>query len=119
MKIDPNTAMVRQECVWIEDGEVVLHDGTATPADELEDAESAFQEFVRGLDQNLYYVAAFIPDDEDRPVFFQAREVARRLKVHMQATVETSERQHKAWDAYRRAKALRRADVASRDEEES
>src|SRR2546423_1070286 len=105
MKVDPNQPVdFRQEAVLCERGGVVLHDGTSTPASEVEDEESAFKRFCRSLDPNKCFIVAFIPDDADRHVFFAAREAARGLGLHMQATVDTPERLRALWETYKTMK---------------
>jgi hypothetical protein len=101
MKIDPNLPVqLVQECVLCESGRIVLHDGGSTMETDLGRDDSAFHSFCATVDPNRAYITAFIPYDGDRALFFRAREVARRLGRHMQATVETAERQSSLWRSY-------------------
>ena len=114
MKVDPNQPVdFRQEAVLCERGGVVLHDGASTPASEVEEEESAFKRFCRSLDPNKCFIVAFIPDDADRHVFFAARESARSMGLHMQATVDTPERLRALWETYKTMKQY--ADAESDD----
>jgi len=105
MKIDPNSAILRQECVLIEGGEIVLADGGVTTAADLGRPDNPFRAWLGKLEENLCYVAAFIPDDADRDLFYQARDVARGAGRHMQATVDPPDEQRRRWALYRSAAA--------------
>lgn len=106
MKIDPNRAVgMEQECVLCESGFVVLHDGARSSLEELERNDSAFRRFCGTIDPNRCYLLALIPDDRDREVFFRARDVARRMGIHMQATVEKPEELAARWQQYRELKS--------------
>lgn len=120
MKIDPNRPVnLIQVCVLCADGQVVLHDGKTSPPDELDREGSAFRELLRKLDPNRHYITAFILDDADRDVFFRAREVARQSGGrHMQATVETPDRQRSLWESYKTMKRMADAEVAKDDGED-
>ena len=105
MKVDPNQPVDYQaECLLFDMGEVVLHDDSRTPRALLEDEESAFQQYCRSLDPNKCFLMAIIPHDADRDVFFEAREVAARLGLHMQAMVDTPESHRSRWQVYKKSK---------------
>lgn len=105
MRIDPNQPVdYHQECVCCEGGKILLFDGTSTEISELGLTESAFGEFCRSLDPNKCFIVAFIPNDADREVFFRAREVARDVGIHMQATIDTAERHRALWENYKTMK---------------
>jgi hypothetical protein len=115
MKIDPNQPILLiRECVLCQDGRVLLHDGRSTPEADLDHEGNAFRDFCGSVDPNRAFIAAFIPEDTDREVFFRARNVALQMGRHMQSTVETPEQQIKHWAHYVAAK--RTADAG---EEES
>jgi hypothetical protein len=112
MKIDPNFAVqLKAEHVLCSGLAVVLWDGQVVPEKLLDEDHGAFAGFCRSLDPNRCYIAACIPDDSDRPVFFRAREVARRRGLHMQASVDTPEHHRQQWQAYCDAKRRQAASV--------
>jgi hypothetical protein len=105
MKIDPNQPInYRQESVLCENGQVFLYDGSSTPLAELGHDESAFRKFCQSLDPNKCFIAALIPNDADRDVFFRAREVARSESLHLQATIDTPKRHRQMWENYKLVK---------------
>ncbi|MFC1734617.1 hypothetical protein ACFL1X_00765 [Candidatus Hydrogenedentota bacterium] len=108
MKIDPNTAIsMKQEHVLCRVDGVELYSGEVVPAEQLNAAGSAFQKFCGKLDPNTCYIAAFVPDRDAEEVFYSARSAAQQSGIHMQATLEKSDRQRQSWDAYKQYKANR------------
>ena len=106
MKIDPNQSVAYQaEMVLCREGGVRLHDDRFTPLDQLAQPDSAFHQWCSQLDPNRCFINAMIPDDADRPVFFRAREVASKAKIHMQAQVDTPENLLTLWQNFRQMKA--------------
>ncbi len=107
MKIDPNQPIeLTVEHILCEGGRVLMHDGSSTPASELDSAGSALQAFCRTIDPNRCFIEAYVPADSDRDVFFRARDAARGIGVHMQAPVERAEVQRERWKSYCRLKQL-------------
>ena len=105
MKVDPNLAVgVIQECVLCDDGRIVMYDGSVATREDLNDPDGAFLRFCGTLDPNRCYIRAVIPNDADRPLFFEAREVARSAGLHMQSSLETPERHRAMWNAYVQSK---------------
>jgi hypothetical protein len=100
VKVDPNQAVdLQQEFILCAEGCVACHDGSRTPLADL-DGANAFRDFCSSLDPNKCYIVALLTSEADREVYFRARDVARRLGVHMQAPVETPERVREMWEAY-------------------
>lgn len=111
MIIDPNQPIEQTVAfVLIESGKIVLHDGRTTAENALEDAGSAFQEFCRSLDPNKCFIQGLIPNGRDQALFFKAREVARKIGMHMQAPVDTEENLRRIWDNYLASKQIADAD---------
>src|SRR2546423_1260064 len=105
MKVDPNQPVdFRQEAVLCERGGVVLHDRASTPASEDEEEESVFKRFSRSPAPTKCSLAPSSPGAAVRHVFFAARESARSLGLHMQATVDTPERLRALWETYKTMK---------------
>jgi hypothetical protein len=107
MKIDPNTG-VQQQAVYIlcEAGAVVLHDDTRIPAAELSSDAGRFIEFCRTLDPNKNFIVALVPVETDRSIFYDARDAAQELKLHMQAPMDRASALQSMWTNYKRVKKL-------------
>lgn len=107
MKVDPNE-MIGQEVEYVlcENGKVVIFDGSSTDAADLDSESSPFMAFCRSLDPNTTFISAFVPDDADRPVFFQTRETARKIGIHVQSTLEEPDAQRARWSRYLAMKKL-------------
>jgi hypothetical protein len=117
MKIDPNFAVqLERESVLCTGSTVVLWDGQVVPDSELATDGGPFASFCKSLDPNRCFIDACVPEDEDRVVFFLARDVAKRFNLHMQASVDTPERHHLHWRVYcenKRQKAQSRKERAA------
>ncbi|HET6978681.1 MAG TPA: hypothetical protein VFI24_20285 [Pyrinomonadaceae bacterium] len=105
MKIEPNhTVDFRQECVLCEEGKVFLFDNSNTGIADLSAEDSSFRKFCQSLDPNRCFILALIPNDNDKEVFFEARQVADEVGLHIQATVDTPERHRALWENYKNMK---------------
>ena len=101
MIVEPNSPIdYVQEYILCEEGAVQTVDGRITPLDDIDRDGSGFKELCKGMDPNKGFIIALVPKDEDRPVFFRAREVARDIGLHMQGTLERPDTQRVQWETY-------------------
>ncbi len=101
MKVEPNEAVdFHQVSILCESGYVMLPDGGRTAASDLGSPQSDFQVFCRALDPNRCFLGALVPNDEDREVFFAARDAVEPLGLHAQATIDRPASLRERWKNY-------------------
>lgn len=120
MKVDPfSPPMQKCEYVLCENGAVILHDESSTTQGDLLLDDTPFAEFCKSLDPNSTFLTALVPRDEDRPVFFAARDAVGRFNLHMQSTLEKEEQVRRMWDSYRESKRFESAEEAQEGTDEA